>query len=169
MRIEESRDRHTKVRYDPNLSLPWPHKNLFKQIERFCVQFEKFKMFIEHNSVTNKSLKEMAPYLIPSMLQIRPVNKPSGAINELQIVSWTLARAYVSFNKFLKGINVAPVSHDNVSFWKQKKFPKHGVSTIQTDYCDTWTESKKQVNGREEINAPYVKEWLQQNGRYWRE
>lgn len=51
------------------------------------------------------------------------------------------------------------ISHDTVQRWLKMYFPRHGVSPVPSDYCDTCAELKQQIN-----SSRRVKQHLVDNG-----
>eukprot|EP00171_Calliarthron_tuberculosum_P021849 IDg21849t1 len=53
------------------------------------------------------------------------------------------------FNESLTKLQppVATISHDTVERWLKTVFPRHSISQVQSDYCDSCAEMKQQING----------------------
>lgn len=52
------------------------------------------------------------------------------------------------FNEYFKLLDntLSTISHETIRTWFRTFFPRHGVSPVQTDYCDTCSEIKNQMN-----------------------
>eukprot|EP00171_Calliarthron_tuberculosum_P023193 IDg23193t1 len=119
-RIENTGDHQTPVSLPSESSAPPLHGNCFKKGLQKTQHAHYFKSFVIANSVPTSRLRRgKTHYLVPTIRRIRPPKLDS---------------------------EIGKVSHDTVARWLKQFFPRHAISPVQSDYCDTCAELKRQTD-----------------------
>lgn len=150
-RIFETGDNRTPVPLPPDSSTPPLHLNVFKKRTQKMAQLERFKSFIMANAVpTGRRQRGKTHYLLPSIRRIRPskLNDSNNDALRARHTEMTYESLTHRFNETLSALEppLATVSHDTICRWLKEYFPRYGVSPVQSDYCDTCSEIKQQID-----------------------
>lgn len=106
---------------------------------------------INISTPTGHLLRGATHYLLPSIRRLARKKKREVASTDVVATRTSLLEheslAFV-FNKSLPDIcpELSPVSECTVCRWFKELFPKYELSPLQSDYCDTCAEIKKQLD-----------------------
>eukprot|EP00171_Calliarthron_tuberculosum_P000188 IDg188t1 len=151
-RIDMEGDPRTPVKLPPDASGPPLHGNAFKKLPVKVLQLERFKQFVNTNSVPTGRLRSgKTHHLIPSIRRIRPPQKLRPGANDYQRSRQAeMERESLTFQFNQSLLDIAPgmstLGHDSICRLLKQYFPKHAISPIQSDYCDACAELKQQID-----------------------
>jgi len=134
----------------PDSASPPIHKNAFVKTRQLKVEFELFKKFVLHNSIPSGRMRRgKTHFLLPTIRRIKFPRKPSEGANQSRAAKYThmkndsLSYKFLESLKDLDGQYTEP-SDETVRLWFQELFPRYAVCPVQSDYCDTCAELKRQ-------------------------